>query len=218
MRSDAFDDQPAPSAVRMRNHGAKAVAIEVSTGKPVWARAGSMVAYEGWIDLKPNPPELRQFLVGRLTGEQVPLMLCEGDGTLYLADYGAYVIVLRLDDEKLTVNGPNVLAYDGSITFTVQLAGWKARHTGHGLFNVALEGTGWVAITSRGTPLVLEPEVGSTVVDPQALVAWTKGLTLDVRRAGLLSAAIGRGSGEEVQVMFRGQGKVVVQPSEDPKR
>src|SRR5690606_11063657 len=109
----------------------------------------------------------------------------------------------------------NVLAFDAHLSWGVQRVKGIAKFTGQGLFNIGISGTGWVAITSRGTPVVVDcAQAGETLVDPDALVAWSTGLQTKGRRSFKASSLIGRGSGEAYQIAFSGQGFVIVQPSE----
>ena len=41
-----------------------------------------------------------------------------------------------------------------------------------GLFNMALSGTGWVAIVSDGPPVLLNTGEAPTFADPQAAITW----------------------------------------------
>jgi uncharacterized protein (AIM24 family) len=152
-----------------------------------------------------------------ITGEGAPIMKCTGDGLLYLADYGADVVPVYLNNESLSVNGSNLLAFDAQLQWGVERVKGLAKFAGQGLFNVAVSGTGWVAVTSRGTPIVVDCGRGDdeTYVDPDALVAWSSGLKTKPKRSFKASSLIGRGSGEAFQIGFSGQGFVVVQPSED---
>jgi uncharacterized protein (AIM24 family) len=84
-----------------------------------------------------------------------------------------------------------------------------------GLFNTVLSGTGWVAITAHGTPVVLQTDA-PTFADAQSAVAWSANLQTTVHHSVKLGALIGRGSGEAVQIAFAGQGFVIVQASEGP--
>lgn len=208
---------PTPPAARMENHGAHMVKIVMAGGQDVLARTGSMIAYEGFVQYEPNPPAVRQMASQWLTGEGAPLMKCSGDGLLYLADYGADVVCLNLNNEALSVNGTNLLAFDAHLQWGVERVKGLAKFAGQGLFNVGISGTGWVALTSRGTPIVVDCGRGEdeTYVDPDALVAWSSGLKIKSKRTMKASALIGRGSGEAYQIAFSGQGFVVVQPSED---
>ncbi len=208
---------PTPPAARMENHGSSMLKVAMQSGQDLFARTGSMVAYEGFVQYEPNPPAVRQLASQWLTGEGAPLMVCRGDGLLYLADYGADVICLNLNGDSLSVNGTNLLAFDAHLQWGVQRVKGMAKFAGQGLFNVAVSGTGWVAITSRGTPIVVDCGRGEdeTYVDPDALVAWSTGLKMKGKRSFKASSMIGRGSGEAYQLGFSGKGFVVVQPSED---
>ncbi|AEM81254.1 MULTISPECIES: AIM24 family protein [Streptomyces] len=208
---------PAPVAARMENHGASMLKVAMQSGQDLFARTGSMVAYEGFVQYEPNPPAVRQMASQWLTGEGAPLMRCSGDGLLYLADYGANVVCINLNGDALSVNGTNLLAFDAHLQWGVERVKGIAKFAGQGLFNVGVSGTGWVALTSRGTPIVVDCGRGEdeTYVDPDALVAWSSGLKVKGKRSFKASSLIGRGSGEAYQLGFSGQGFVVVQPSED---
>jgi uncharacterized protein (AIM24 family) len=208
---------PAPMAARMENHGRSMLKVAMTSCQDIFARTGSMVAYEGFVQYEPNPPAVRQMASQWLTGEGAPLMKCSGDGMLYLADYGADVVCINLADDSLSVNGTNLLAFDAHLQWGVQRVKGMAKFAGQGLFNVGISGTGWVALTSRGTPIVVDCGRGEdeTYVDPDALVAWSTGLKMKGKRSFKASSMIGRGSGEAYQIAFSGQGFVVVQPSED---
>ncbi|MCP9957395.1 MULTISPECIES: AIM24 family protein [Streptomyces] len=208
---------PTPAAARMENHGNAMLKVVMATGQDLFARTGSVVAYEGFVQYEPNPPAVRQVASSWVTGEGAPLMKCSGDGLLYLADYGADVVVVHLDDDALSVNGTNVLAFDAHLRWGVERVKGMAKFAGQGLWNVQIAGTGWVALTSRGTPVVVDCGSGDdeTYVDPDALVAWSPTLKVKGKRSFKASSLIGRGSGEAYQMAFSGRGVVVVQPSED---
>jgi len=208
---------PTPVTARMETHGGKMLKVAMQTGQELFARTGSMVAYEGFVQYEPNPPAVRQMASQWITGEGAPIMKCTGDGLLYLADYGADVVPVYLNNESLSVNGSNLLAFDAQLQWGVERVKGLAKFAGQGLFNVAVSGTGWVAVTSRGTPIVVDCGRGDdeTYVDPDALVAWSSGLKTKPKRSFKASSLIGRGSGEAFQIGFSGQGFVVVQPSED---
>ncbi|MFB4195868.1 AIM24 family protein [Streptomyces carpaticus] len=207
---------PTPPTARMENHGPTMAKIAMRTGADLLARTGSMVAYEGFVQYESNPAALRSVASQWLSGESVPLMRCHGDGILYLADYGAHVVCVPLNDENLSVNATNVLAFDAHLEWGVQRVKGMAKFTGQGLFNFGLSGTGWVAVTSRGVPVVIDcARAGEIFVDPDALVAWSTGLEMKGKRSFKASSLIGRGSGEAYQLAFSGEGFVIVQPSED---
>ncbi|MCX4983323.1 AIM24 family protein [Streptomyces sp. NBC_00572] len=208
---------PTPVAARMENHGRTMLRVAMASGQDLYARTGSMVSYEGYITYEPNPPAARQVAKEWATGEGTPIMKCSGDGLLYLADYGADVVVINLQNDSISVNGTNLLAFDAHLQWGVERVKGLAKFAGQGLFNVEIAGTGWVALTSRGTPIVVDCGRGDdeTYVDPDALVAWSPSLKVKGKRSFKASSLIGRGSGEAFQMAFSGQGIVVVQPSED---
>jgi uncharacterized protein (AIM24 family) len=85
---------------------------------------------------------------------------------------------------------------------------------GGGLYNMALNGSGWVALISDGPPVLLNTGDAPTFADPQAAITWSSGLTTGIKTDVKLKNFIGRGSGESIQMSFQGQGWVLVQPSE----
>lgn len=111
---------PTPVTARMEAHGGKMLKVAMQTGQDLFARTGSMVAYEGFVQYEPNPPAVRQMASQWITGEGAPIMKCTGDGLLYLADYGADVVPVYLNNEFLSVNGSNLLAFDAQLQWGVE--------------------------------------------------------------------------------------------------
>lgn len=208
---------PTQVAARMENHGSNILKVAMQSGQDLLARVGSMIAYEGFVQYEPNPPAVRQIARDWITGEGAPLMKCSGDGLLYLADYGADVVIINLNNDALSVNGTNLLAFDAHLQWGVQRVKGLAKFAGQGLWNIQISGQGSVALTSRGTPVVVDCGRGEdeTYVDPDALVAWSPNLKVKGKRSFKAGSLIGRGSGEAYQMGFSGEGVVVVQPSED---
>src|SRR5688572_32788407 len=99
----------------MSAHGPKICKVLMHGGPDVLARTGSMIAYEGLIDFNPNPPQISNMVRSWASGEGVPLMVCTGQGELYLADYGKDVVILILQQEALSVNGKHILDFDVSL-------------------------------------------------------------------------------------------------------
>ena len=83
-----------------------------------------------------------------------------------------------------------------------------------GLFNLFVQGQGVAAISSHGTPMLLDCSQQPTFVDPQAAVCGSTNLQPQIKSTFTAGAIIGRGSGEAFQLGFFGPGFVVVQPSE----
>jgi uncharacterized protein (AIM24 family) len=185
---------------------------------PVKARIGSMVAYQGDATFShAGSGGVSGFLKSKMTGEGVPLMDVSGGGEVFLADMAAEIQVMYLDNDSIWVNGANVLAFSASINSDIKSVAGAGAMAG-GMYQVVLTGTGYVAITSDGPPLVLDVAGAPTFADPQAVVMWTSGVQMGVKSDVNLKTFIGKGSGETFQMSFGGQGWVMVQPSEGVAR
>jgi uncharacterized protein (AIM24 family) len=189
-----------------------------SDGPLVYAQLGSMVAYKGSINFtKQSSLEhgLGKFFKRKLTGENAVFMKAEGEGQLYLAQHAQQIIILKLEDQAVSVNGRDLLAFEPTLEYDItMLKSTSALMTG-GLFNVKVSGTGYIAITSDGKPLTLRVEPDQPVyVDPNSAIGWSSSLDVSFKTDVNFNTIIGRGSGESIQMEFRGEGFVVVQPSE----
>lgn len=187
--------------------------LRVRLGEPFMARQGSMVAYQGNVDFAFDGGGASKFLKKALTGEGLPLMRCQGSGDVFLAERAYDVHVLHLTNAGLSVSGKNVLAFAASLDWNIERVRGAGIATG-GLFNTTLRGTGWVALTTDGPPVVLNAAEAPTFADTNAVVAWSSNLQTRLNLSFKAGALIGRGSGESVQVSFHGPGFVIVQPSE----
>jgi uncharacterized protein (AIM24 family) len=83
-----------------------------------------------------------------------------------------------------------------------------------GLFNIHLRGSGQVALVSDGEPVRLDVTEAPTFADPQAAIAWSGGVTTNLKTDVQARSLVGLGSGESNQLGFSGDGWVLVQPSE----
>ncbi|OLO98971.1 Tellurium resistance protein [Mycolicibacterium porcinum] len=187
--------------------------LRVRLGEPFMARQGSMVAYQGNVDFAFEGGGASKFIKKALTGEGLPLMRCQGQGDVFLADQGFDVHLLQLSNSGLSVSGKNVLAFSSSLNWNIERVRGGSIATG-GLFNTTLRGTGWVALTTDGPPVVLDASEAPTFADTNAVVAWSAHLQTQLKTSFKAGALIGRGSGEALQVAFHGNGFVIVQPSE----
>jgi uncharacterized protein (AIM24 family) len=181
----------------------------------VMARNGAMVAYQGDVRFEHKGGGLGRLLKKAATGESLRLMQATGSGELFLASQAMLVHVLRLRDDALTVNGANILAFEAGIEWDItRVKGGTAGMLAGGLFNVGLHGSGLVALLSDGEPLRLDVAEAPTFADPQAAIAWSGGVTTNLKSDVQAKSLIGMGSGESFQLGFSGQGWVLVQPSE----
>ena len=180
----------------------------------IQAKLGSMVAYQGEVRFEHQGGGLGRFFKKALTGEGVKLMSATGTGDLFLAQDARKVMVIDLQNERMTVNGDSILAFDGDVDWDIRRVEGAGRLAG-GLFNVVLEGTGKVAVTSHGEPVLLDTST-TTFADPESAIAWSGGVRTSVRSDVSLKTFMGRGSGETFQIAFEGPGWVLIQPSEGP--
>lgn len=189
--------------------------LRVRLDGEVMARQGGMVAYQGEVDFAyQGAGGIGKMFKKALTGEGVPLMRVSGKGDVFFADDASEIHVLTLDNESITVNGRNVLAFDPTLQWDIRRLEGVSMVAG-GLFNTVFTGSGQIAVTAYGTPVVLAVDA-PTYADPQAAVAWSSSLQVAVRRTAGAAALIGRGSGEAFQLAFAGSGMVIVQASEGP--
>ena len=187
--------------------------LRVRLGEPFMARQGAMVAYQGNVDFAFEGGGASKFIKKALTGEGLPLMRCQGQGDVFLADRAYDVHLLNLNNSGLSISGKNVLAFSTSLDWNIERVRGGSMVAG-GLFNTTLRGTGWVALTTDGPPVVLNAAEAPTFADTNAVVAWSANLQTQLKTSFKAGALIGRGSGEAVQVAFAGSGFVIVQPSE----
>jgi uncharacterized protein (AIM24 family) len=211
------------SADQTRDHGffelERDRLLQVNLSGMVWIKAGAMVAYRGEIGFEREgvlEQGLGQFLKKAVTGEGARLTKAKGTGQLYLADAGKKVTILSLANDSIFVNGSDLLAMQDGLQHEVRMLRRIAAMAAGGLFNVAISGTGLIAITTHYDPLALRVRPGSPVfTDPNATVAWSGNLQPEFKTDIQFKTFLGRGSGESFQMKFEGDGFVVVQPYEE---
>jgi uncharacterized protein (AIM24 family) len=193
----------------------KMLKIRMNYG-PVWAKTGSMVAYQGDVRFEnKGTGGLGKLLKQAVTGEGVDMMQCTGVGEVFVADLASEIQIIYLENDAISVNGNNVLAFSSSIEWDIHRIQTRGAAMTGGLHNVSLRGTGYVAITTRGEPVALDVAGAPTFADAQAVVMWTAGVSMDIRvDTGGLRSMIRGGTGELLQMAFGGHGYVLVQPSE----
>jgi uncharacterized protein (AIM24 family) len=193
--------------------------LEINLNGQVWSKAGAMVSYRGQIKFEREgvlEHGIGKMFKKALTGEGTSLMKANGSGKLYLADQGKKISILHLQNEAIFVNGNDLLAFEHTISWDIKLMRRVAGMLSGGLFNVRLEGSGMVAVTSHYEPLTLLVSPDNPVyTDPNATVAWSGNLQPEFVTDISFKTFLGRGSGESIQMKFSGDGFVVVQPFEE---
>jgi uncharacterized protein (AIM24 family) len=180
----------------------------------IQARLGSMVAYQGEVRFEYQSGGLGRIFKKAVTGEGVKLMTATGTGDLFLAQEKRKIMILDLENERMTVNGDNVLALEPGIDWDIHRVEGAGRLSG-GLFNVVLQGTGKVAVTSDGEPVLLDTS-RPTFADPESAIAWSGNVRTGIKSDVSFKTFTGRGSGESFQMSLEGPGWVLIQPSEGP--
>jgi uncharacterized protein (AIM24 family) len=198
--------------------------LKATVNGEFYARRGGMVAYQGNVRFEYQgvtsgagsmKDKLMRAAKSAVTGEGVPLMRVAGQGEVFLADDASDVFLIDLDgSDALSINGRNILAFESTLAYDIKMVANAGALAGAGLFNTIVHGTGRVAITSRGTPVVLQTNQ-PTFVDPNAAICWSANLGVQLVRSEGMGALFGRASGEQYQMNFSGPGFVVVQPSEN---
>lgn len=185
----------------------------------VMIKKGAMVAYTGNVSFKREgllSKGIGNLMKKAVSGEGTTMMTATGSGRVYVADSAKRIRILYLENEVINVNGNDVLAHEDAIRSDVKMMKSIAGMVGGGLFQVKLQGTGHVAVTTHGEPLTLLVKPGQPVfTDPNATVAWSGNLTPAIKTDISLKTFVGRGSGESIQMQFEGDGWVIVQPYEE---
>jgi uncharacterized protein (AIM24 family) len=207
-----FQETQSQEAFALQNSKLLKVRLDQVT---IQAKLGSMVAYQGDVSFEhAGSGGVSRFMKKAVTGEGTRLMKMEGTGEVFLADEAQEVHLLKLEDDDITCNGANVLAFDAGIDWDIQRVQGTSGMLAGGLFNMSLRGSGWVALISDGSPVLLNTGDAPTFADPQAAITWASSVQTSIKTDVKLKNLIGRGSGESIQMAFQGPGWVLVQPSE----
>ncbi|AKB36758.1 DUF124 domain-containing protein [Methanosarcina siciliae C2J] len=192
--------------------------LKVHLNGVVWIRMGSMTAYRGDIrftredSLEHGPGKLVKI---SLAGEGFSFTKAEGRGKLYLADRGKKVSLLKLENDSICVNCNDILAIEDPLNWDIRMMRKFSGVMDNEIYNVKLEGTGIVAITTHHDPLTFRvTKEYPFFTSPNATVAWSGNLEPEIKTDISLKTLIGKNSGESVQMVFRGEGFVVIQPCE----
>ncbi len=216
MKSDLFASehlaQPA-AAAGMTLQNAKSVKYTVNG--EMLARQGAMVAFRGNLQFERKGQGIGGMLKRAVTGEGLPLMSVRGQGEAWFAHQAGNCFIVDLEPgDSLSINGRNVLCFDPTIAYEIKMVK-GAGMTGGGLFNSVFTGAGKLAIVCDGHPIIIPVTSQSPVyVDTDAVVGWSAQLETGLHRSQSVGSMLRGGSGEAVQLMLRGEGFVIVRPSE----
>jgi len=205
----------------------KVVSAPVVPGREVLARRGAMLAYTGQVAFAPVRATAGGMggMAGRMmAGEQVQMMVAQGQGTVHYGYRGMYLTIIDVGAAgPLTVEADRLVAHDASLQATLVFLGSqggirgavRGAVSGQGLFTTQLHGHGTAVVLSHGGTIALPVQPGqTTTVDPQAFVAHVGQVNADIAMNASWRDAVGRGSGEAIQLKMTGHGTVYVQASE----
>jgi len=215
---DQAKEVEVPDAFVLQNKKLLKVQMEAAGGQ-VLTKAGAMIAYQGQMTFARKGGGAAKWLKKQVSGEQFTLMEVTGQGDLFLADASNDIVLLYLDNEAIGVESLNLLAFTPSLQWDIKMIKVGAGMMAGGLFNVQLQGTGYMALISKGEPMALTVTPDApTYTDPNATIAWSYGMEPSIHTDANLSSLKGMfgsmTSGETFQLAFQGQGYVIVQPSE----
>jgi uncharacterized protein (AIM24 family) len=207
-----FRETEGGDAFRLQN--SKLLKVELAD-VTIQAKLGAMVAYQGEVRFEhAGSGGLSRMIKKTVTSEGTDLMKISGSGEVFLADMAQEIQLLKLEDERITANGANVLAFEDGIEWDIKRVEGASGALAGGLYNMELSGAGWVALVSDGPPVLIEIDGTETYADPQAAITWSSGVSSSIKTDVNLKTLIGRGSGETIQISFSGSGWLLVQPSE----
>jgi uncharacterized protein (AIM24 family) len=205
----------------------KMVEARVAPGQRLFSLRGAMLAYRGGVSFTPSITGgrgVRGMLGRRIAGEDVPLMVVEGDGSVLFGHAGLHVHVVDLAGDTLYAEAERLLVYEGSLQVGTMFMGAsggvrgvvRGQATGQGLFTTTLSGRGAAALLAHGGVIELPVAPDRPVrVDPQAYVGHRGELANKLTASVGWRELVGRGSGEAFQLELSGHGVVYVQASEE---
>lgn len=223
----------------------KVVKVNVGAAGGVVARTGAMLFYTGAVSFAPHQIPGAQGMGGggglmrmagrMMAGEHERTMLARGTGEVHYGFAGLEVHVVQIQPgATLRVEASRLLAntagLQSSIVSVMSSGGGggggglmgalrgaaSGALTGQGMFTTQLSGHGAAVLLAHGG--FLELQVGGShpvVVDPQAFVAAYGNVNTELKTALSWRDAVGKGSGEAMQLQCTGQGVVYVQASEE---
>jgi uncharacterized protein (AIM24 family) len=207
-----YQETQSQEAFALQNSKLLKVSLDQVT---IQAKLGSMVAYQGDVSFEhAGSGGMSRLIKKAVTGEGSSLMKMTGTGEVFLADQAQEIHLLKLENDAITCNGANLLAFEAGIDWDIKRVEGASGMLGGGLFNTSLQGSGWVAVISDGSPVLLNTGDAPTFADPQAAITWSSSVSTSIKTDVKLKNFIGRGSGESIQMAFQGAGWVLVQPSE----
>src|SRR3712207_4275855 len=128
-----FQETESQEAFSLQN--SKLLKVELNQ-VTIQAKLGSMVAYQGDVRFEhAGSGGMGRMLKKAMTGEGQSLMKMTGTGEVFLADTAQDIHLIYLENDSITVNGPNLLAFDEGIDWDIKRVQGASSMMGGGLFN-----------------------------------------------------------------------------------
>ena len=209
---------------QLSNDGAfPLVLVTLNSGEEIKIEGGSMVYHNGKVQLEGKMNSSSGGLGGLLKAAAKSVVSGEGffittakgtalDSMIALAPASIGAIKkLVVGTEKWRVNDGCFLACDSGVTYSMKRQSVAKAFFGGtgGLFVMETEGQGDMLVSGFGD--IIEIDLDGTrpfVVDNTHVVAWTSGLSYNIRAA---SGTFGFKTGEGVVNEFNGRGKLLIQ-------
>jgi uncharacterized protein (AIM24 family) len=113
-----FNETESQDAFSLQN--SKLLKVELNQ-VTIQAKLGSMVAYQGDVRFEhAGSGGLGRMLKKAVSGEGTQLMKMSGSGEVFLADQAQDIHLVYLENDSITVNGPNLLAFDSGIDWDIR--------------------------------------------------------------------------------------------------
>ncbi len=219
-RDTLFGNMPVESddAFALQNGKMLKVTLGQKSGmNELFAKSGSMIAYQGGVTFDGNSRSWAQQQVSRMTQQALPLMKVSGAGTVYFANQAQDLFILELKGDSFTVDKDNLLAFSPGLRWDVVRVDAGQQIGGMDAFNIELSGNGRFVACSQGAPLVMNVDTTNYYfADADAVLGWSSNLAVSMQ-AAVTSSSVWKprgNTGESWQMNFSGEGQVIVQPAE----
>ncbi len=192
----------------------------LSPGESVRAEASAMVSMSRNLDVETNTgpqggggffKKLKRGVLGGESFFQNVYRATSSPGHVSLAPQlcGSMVVHELEPQEQLLIQGSSYVAAPDSVLIDTQFQGFKGFFSGESLFFLQASGQGPVLLNAFGAIEVLELD-GEMIVDTGHLVAFSQGISYEIKKAGAgwISSFL---SGEGLVLKMRGRGKLYVQ-------
>ena len=132
-----FNETQTTDAFSLQNSKLLKVHLDQVT---IQSKLGSMVAYQGDVTFEhAGSGGVGRMLKKAVSGEGTQLMKITGTGEVFLADTAQDIHLIYLENDQVTCNGANVLAFDAGIDWDIKRVLCASEVMGGGLFNKAIQ-------------------------------------------------------------------------------